>query len=151
MSLLQDEWKYPISADNFDPSDPLVNTGDELMFVYATITYHLLHAQQAVTRTAEQVPISYRGVDYTEPGTYDIEVGGYYADFDRAHQIEGQLRNAWSAQALALTCYLAQGHANQATGELARMTTSGFGSVGPLFALAGAGLVWVSAAGRQRY
>ncbi len=144
MALLRDDWDYPVNERNLDPADPLVNTRDELMFQYATIVYHVLHGTQAVTLTAEQVPITYRGVEYTEPGTYNIEVGAYYAQLDRTHPIEGQLRAAWSPLALSLTSYLAAGHANQAAGELALATSLGIGAVGALFALGGGGLVWVS-------
>jgi hypothetical protein len=150
MSLLVDEWKYPVDRSNFDAADPLVNTRDELMFQYATIVYHVLHAKVNVSLSAAQVPITFRGVTYSEPGHYMIEVGAYYGELDRTHPIEGQLRAAWSPLALSLTSYLAAGHANQAAGELAFFLSLGMGSVGLLFALAGAGLVWVSVRPRQR-
>ncbi len=144
MALLVDEYQYPVDRSNFDPGDPVVNTRDELMYQYAVITYHVLHGTAAVTLTAEQVPITYRGVEYTEPGTYDIEVGAYYAELDRTHPIEGQLRGAWSPLALSLTSMLAAGHANQAAGELASATSLGIGFIGLLFAAAGGGAVWIS-------
>ena len=43
MSLLVDDWKYPVVESDFDPSDPLVNTASEYMYQMATITYHTLH------------------------------------------------------------------------------------------------------------
>lgn len=144
MVLLEETWKFPVNHANFNPADPIVNTRDELMFQYATITYHVLHGAVKVTLTAEQVPITYRGVTYTEPGVYEIAPEGYYADFDRTNPIESQLRAAWTPQALALTAALAGGHANQAAGELAYMTTLAVAGIGGLFALSGAGLVWVS-------
>lgn len=144
MALLVDEWKYPVNAANLDPADPLVNTRDELMYQYATITYHVLHGTVAVKLTEKDVPISYRGETYTAPGSYNITVEKYYAELDRSNPIERQLRDAWTPQALALTGALAGGHANQAAGELAMMTSLGMAGIGGLFALAGAGLVWVS-------
>lgn len=144
LALLEGDYAFPVNRDNLDPADPLVNTRDELMYQYATITYHVLHGTQDVTLTAEQVPITYRGVTYTEPGVYEIEVGEYYANLDRTHPIEGQLRAGWTAQALALTGTLAAGHANQAAGELALATTLGIGGIGLMFLAAGAGLVWAS-------
>lgn len=144
MKLLEDDWKFPVNHASFDPSDPIVNTRDELMYQYATITYHVLHGEVDVKLTAEQVPITYRGVTYTEAGTYKIAPEGYYADFDRTNPIESQLRAAWTPQALALTAALAGGHANQAAGELAFATTLAIGGIGLLFALSGAGLVWAS-------
>ena len=144
LALLEQDWKYPVNHDNLDPSNPIVNTRDELMYQYATITYHVLHGMQKVTLTAEQVPITYRGVTYAEAGEYEIEVGEYYANFDRTNPIEAQLRNAWTPQALAITGTLAAGHANQAAGELAQATTLAIGGIGLLFSAAGGGLVWVS-------
>jgi hypothetical protein len=144
MTLLEDDWRFPVDHANFDPSDPIVNTRDELMYQYATITYHVLHGAVKVTLTAEQVPITYRGVTYTEAGVYDIAPEGYYAQFDRTNPIESQLRAAWTPQALALVAALAGGHANQAAGELAFATTLAITGIGLLFAFAGAGLVWVS-------
>lgn len=143
MVLLKEDWKFPVNDASFDPSDPLVDTRDELMFYYATITYHVLHGEVDVKLTADQVPITYRGVTYTEAGTYKIAPQAYYAQLDRAHPIEGQLRNAWTPQALALTAALAGGHANQAAGELAQAVSLAVGGVGLLFAVGGVGLVWV--------
>ncbi len=144
LAMLEGEWKYPINHANLDPSDPLVNTRDELMYQYAVITWHVLHGKVGVQLTDEQVPITYRGVTYNEAGTYDIEVGAYYAELDRTHPIEGQLRGAWSPQALALLSALAGGHANEAAGEVAWFMSLAMGGMGLLFAVAGGGLVWVS-------
>lgn len=142
MDLLVKEYKYPVKTSDFNPDDPLVNTRSELMYEYTTITYHVLHSSVPVRLTEADVPITYRGVEYTEPGTYNITLEHYYAHLDRSNPIERQLREAWSAQAFALTSSLAGAHANQAAGELARMTTLGIGGIGLLFALAGVGLVW---------
>jgi hypothetical protein len=144
MDLLVQEYKYPVKMSDFDPNDPLVNTRSELMYEYATITYHVLHSTVPVTLTAADVPISYRGVDYTEPGTYNITLENYYAHLDRTNPIERQLRAAWSPLAFSLTSSLAGAHANQAAGELARMTTIGIGSIGLVLAAAGGGLVWAT-------
>lgn len=144
MKLLTEEWKFPVDPADFDPADPLVDTRSELMFQYATITYHVLHGEVDVTLTQEQVPITYRGVTYTEAGTYKIAPLDDYAAFDRTNPIEAQLRNAWTPQALALTATLAGGHANQVAGELAQATTLAIGGIGLLFVAAGSGLVWVS-------
>ena len=144
LDLLEKDFRYPVNHDNLDPDDPLVNTRDELMYEYATITYHVLRTSVPVTLTAADVPITYRDVTYTEPGTYNITLEHYYAHLDRTNPIERQLRAAWSPLAMSLTSALAGAHANQATGELARATTLGMGGIGLLFALAGAGMVWIS-------
>jgi len=150
LDLLEKDYKYPVNHDNLDPDDPLVNTRDELMFEYATITYHVLHSTVAVKLTDADVPITYRGVEYTEPGTYNITLEHYYAHLDRSNPIERQLREAWSPLAFSLTGSLAGAHANQAAGELARMTTIGIGSIGLVLAAVGAGIVWVGFAPRPK-
>jgi len=144
MDLLENDFEYPVNHDNLDPDDPLINTRDELMFEYATITYHVLHTAVPVTLTDADVPITYRNVTYTEPGTYNITLEHYYAHLDRTNVVERQLRNAWSPLALSLTSALAGAHANQAAGELARMTTLGFGGLGLLIAATGGAVIWVS-------
>ncbi len=144
MALLEEDWAYPVDHDNFNPDDPVVNTRDELMYQYAVITYHVLHGERTVTLTEADVPISYRGVTYTEPGEYQIAVEKYYAQLDRSNPIERQLREAWSPLALGLVAGLAAGHANQAAGELASVTSVGMAAIGFLFVLAGAGLIWIS-------
>ncbi|HEX2021291.1 MAG TPA: hypothetical protein VHH36_01150 [Candidatus Thermoplasmatota archaeon] len=144
LALLEGDWKFPVNRANLDPNDPVVNTRDELMFQYATITYHVLHGEVDVKLAAEQVPITYRGVTYDEAGTYKIAPLAYYAQLDRTHLIEGQLRAAWTPQALALTAALAGGHANQAAGELAQATSLAIAGIGLLFATAGGGLAWAT-------
>lgn len=145
MALLEDTWRYPVDESNFDPNDPLVDTRDELMYQYAVIVYHVYHGQTTVTLGADDVPITYRGVTYEEAGDYEIAPMAYYAELDRNHVIEGQLRSAWSPLALSLTAYLSSGHANQAAGELAFMTSLDVGGIGLLFVAAGGGLVWATA------
>lgn len=144
LEFLEVENQYPVNHDNLDPNDPIVNTRDELMYEYAVITYHVLHGSVDVELTEDDVPITYRGVEYTEPGTYEITVEKYYAQFDRQNPIESQLRGAWSPMVISLTSSLAGGHANQAVGELAYATTLGFTGIGLLFALGGVGLIWVA-------
>jgi hypothetical protein len=144
LDRLAADWKYPVNHKDLDPKDPVVNTRTELMYEYATITTHVLDSKVAVVLNATQVPITYRGVTYDAPGTYNITVEKYYAQMDRSNPIEAQLRNAWSPLALSLLGALAGGHANQAAGELARATTLGFTGIGLLFALGGAGLFWAS-------
>ena len=94
MSLLVDDWAYPVNSADLDPADPLVNTPTELMFQYATISYHVLHGTQTVVldEAAE-----YQGETFPA-GTYEFEVDGrYWTQFDRMHPIEGPARTAaWS-------------------------------------------------------
>ncbi len=144
LALLEQDWQYPVNHKNLDPNDPLVNTRDELMYQYATIIYHVKHSVVPVKLTAADVPITYHGVTYTEAGTYNITVEKYFAELDRNNPIEKQLRDSWSALALALTGSLAGAHANQAAGEIAQATTMGLGAIGLVIAFAGGGVVWAS-------
>lgn len=144
LDLLEKDFQYPVNHKDLDPKDPLVNTRTELMYEYATITYHVLHTSVPVRLSEAQVPITYRGITYSEPGTYNITLEHYYAHLDRTNPIERQLREAWSPLAMSLTSALAGAHANQAAGELARATTLGMAGIGLLFALLGAGMVWIS-------
>lgn len=149
MALLAHDWGYKVNQKNMDPKNPVVNTRDELMYEYATLTYHVMHSKVTVKLADKDVPITYRGVTYDKAGDYPIEVGKYYAQLDRANPIEKQLRDAWTPQYLGLTATLAAAHANQAAGELAQATTLAIGGIGLLFAAAGVGLVWVTVGSRS--
>jgi hypothetical protein len=40
MSLLANDWGYPVNPVELNPNDPLVNTGSEYMYQMATVAYH---------------------------------------------------------------------------------------------------------------
>ncbi len=46
MSLLVDDWGFPVVAADLNPNDPVVNTGSEYMYQMATVSYHTLHSTQ---------------------------------------------------------------------------------------------------------
>ena len=54
MALLTDDWGYPVVQSELNPNDPVVNTASEYMYQMATVAYHTLHGQPAVT-LAERV------------------------------------------------------------------------------------------------
>jgi hypothetical protein len=93
MTLLADDWAFPVNDADLDPNDPLVNTPTELMFQYATITYHVLNGTQTVVLDEA---VEYEGETFAA-GTYEFEVDGrYWTMFDRQHPIEGPARGqAW--------------------------------------------------------
>ncbi len=107
LSLIEDDWQFPLNRSHLDPKDPLVNTPDELMVQYAIITYHTLHSTQTVVLEADA---EYQGVVY-EAGTYEFDVDGrYFTDFNRSHPIEGLVRDqAWSPLAFGLLANLIGG------------------------------------------
>ena len=55
MDMLENEWGYPVSDREMDPSDPLVNTASEYMFQMATITSHVIHGTTPITLTEDML------------------------------------------------------------------------------------------------
>ncbi len=70
MSLLVDDWGYPVVAAELNPNDPLVNTASEYMYQMATVAYHTLHSTQEVILTED---VEYNGELFTA-GTYDSQL-----------------------------------------------------------------------------
>ena len=54
MSLLKDDWDFPVVNGDIEPNDPLVNTASEYMYQMATISFHTLNSTQVVTLTADR-------------------------------------------------------------------------------------------------
>ncbi len=144
MTLLTEDWAYPVVESDLDPNDPLVNTGTEYMFMMATISYHVLHGTQTVVLTEDA---EYNG-EVFEAGTYEFDVDGrYWTDFDRLHPIEGPARSqAWSGVAHGLVGELGVGTVTHSALQLGLGLAAVLGGVGITSLLAGAGLWW---AGRE--
>ncbi|MFP5343022.1 MAG: hypothetical protein ACLGIJ_08875 [Candidatus Limnocylindria bacterium] len=147
MTLLTDEWGYPVQAAELDPNDPLVNTGTEYMYQMATVAYHTLNSTQTIVLPED---VEYKG-EVFKAGTYEFAVDGrYWADFDRAHPLEGPARaQAWTGVAHALIAELGVGTVTASALQLGLGLSGLFAGVGFAFILAGAGLVWVSRAERE--
>ncbi len=153
MSLLVDDWGYPVKDADLDPSDPLVNTASEYMFQMATIGYHILHGTQTVVLDDA---VEYNGETFGA-GSYDLVVntvgseervaaglGGYWTDFDRQHPIEGPARSqAWSGTAHGLFGELGVGTVTASTLQLGLGVSAMLFGVGLTVMLLGAGLFWV--------
>ena len=145
LSLIEDDWAFPLNRANLDPDDPLVNTPDELMVQYGIIYYHTLHGTQTVVLAED---VEYEGVVY-EAGTHEVSVDGrYFSDLDRRHPLEGPVRSqAWSPLAFGLTSTLLNGmNSDYISGMAHFMSWSIFMGLGFMFALAG---VFVFAGGVQ--
>ena len=142
MALLTNEWGFPVVAGELNPNDPIVNTQTEYMYQMATVAYHTLHSTQEVVLTAD---IEYEG-EVFKAGTYEFEVDGrYWADFDRAHPIEGPARaQAWTGVAHALIGELGVGTVTASALQMGLGMAGLFGGVGFSFILAGLGLVWAT-------
>ncbi len=142
MTLLTDEWGYPVVEADLDPNDPLVNTATEYMFQMATVGYHVLHGTQNVTLAA---PAEYDGVTY-EAGTHEVLVDGrYWTQFDRQHPLDGPARGqAWSGTVHGLFAELGVGTVTHSALQLGLALAGLFAGVGIVSIIAGSGMVWIS-------
>jgi hypothetical protein len=144
MTLLTEDWKYPVVDGDFDPADPVVNTASEYMFQMATITYHILHGTQIVVLTEDA---EYQG-EVFPAGTYEVPVDGrYWTDFNRSHPLEGPAREqAWSGTAHGLTAELGVGAVTHNVLQMGLGISAAVALTGLMGLLGGAGLVWASKA-----
>ena len=140
MSLLEDDWGYPVRTADLDPNDPLVNTATEYMYQMATIGQHVLHGTQTVvlTDTAE-----FNGETF-EPGVYEVEVAGrYWTGFDRTHPLDGIARGqAWSGTVHGLFGELGVGTVTASTLQLGLGVSALIFGLGLTLSLLGVGMFW---------
>lgn len=142
MTLLEEDWGYPVNMGQLDPADPVVNTPSEYMYQLATISYHVLHGTQTVVLDEE---VEYEGQIFA-PGTYEFEVDGrYWTDFDRRHPIEGPAREqAWSGTVHGLVGELGVGVAAYTSIQLGTALAGAFSALGLVSILVGLGLFWAA-------
>ena len=147
MSLLVDDWKYPVVQSDFDPADPLVNTASEYMYQMATVSFHTLHGTQTVVLPED---VTYNGKLY-KAGTYDFDVNGrYWTGFDRENPIEGIARDqAWSGTAHGLIAELGVGTVTASALQMGTALSGLLAGLGLTFILIGGGLVWSAAAKKE--
>ncbi len=143
MSLLVDEWNYPVVESELDPNDPLVNTASEYMFQMATIAFHTLHGTATVTLDED---VEYNGETFAA-GTYEVEGDGrYWTDFDRMHPLEGPAREMlWTGTAHGLIGELGVGTVTAQALTMGMALVGILAGVGAGFLLLGLGLVWAGA------
>jgi len=142
MSLLTEDWKYPVVQSDFDPNDPLVNTASEYMYQMATVTYHTLHGTVQVTLPED---VEYNGETFAA-GTYDVATEGrYWTGFDRTHPLYGPARAlVWTGTAHGLIAELGVGTVTATMLQMGLAVAAGFGALGLLGLILGLGLIWVS-------
>jgi hypothetical protein len=159
MTLLVEDWGYPVNEADLDPNDPLVNTASEYMFQMATIGYHVLHGTQTVVL---EETVEYNGETFPA-GTYEVVVnevgspervaaglGGYWTDFDRRHPLEGPARSqAYSGTAHGLFGELGVGTVTHSTLQLGLGMSAVIVGLGLTLVLTGIGLFWTSKAKRE--
>ena len=141
MTLLTQDWGYPVVESDLDPNDPLVNTATEYMYQMATIGYHVIHGTQTIVLAED---VEYNG-EIFPAGTYEFEVDGrYWTDFDRTHPIEGPARGqAWSGTVHGLFGELGVGTVTASTLQLGLAFAGVLAALGLTFLVAGGGLIWV--------
>ena len=143
MSLLKDDWKYPVVDSELDPADPLVNTASEYMYQMATISYHTLNGETEVTVPED---VEYNGETF-KAGTYPfVNDGRYWTGFDRMHPIEGAAREQlWSGTAHGLIGELGVGTVTAQALTMGLALSGLLAGIGATFLLVGLGLVWAGA------
>jgi hypothetical protein len=149
MTLLTDEWGYPVDKSELNPNDPVVNTASEYMYQMATISYHTLNGTQTVV--LEKDVTAADGTVY-KAGTYEFPIAHrYWSAFDRSNPIEAAAREqAWTGTAHALIAELGVGTVTASTLQLGLGIAALFAALGATIVLTGLGLVWATRAEKVR-
>jgi hypothetical protein len=160
MSLLEDDWGFPVVSGDLDPDDPLVNSATEYMYQMATISYHTLNGTQLVTLTEDDLTgedgtvateytcngetIAVPDPFPTEGVTCEFEVDGrYWTGFDRSDPVQAQARDmAWSGTAHALVAELGVGAATHSTLQLALGVAALLAGLGVVCTVSGVAFIW---------
>jgi hypothetical protein len=142
MTLLTDDWNYPVNGSDFDPGNPLVNTASEYMYQMATIVHHTVDGTQEVVLTED---VEYNG-EVFEAGTYEVAVAGrYWTDFDRQHPLDGPARElAWTGTVHGLVGELGVGTVTHSTLQMGLALAGVLAGLGATFMLTGTGMAWVA-------
>jgi hypothetical protein len=155
MTLLTENWGYPVNMSDLDPGDPLVNTASEYMYQMATIAFHTLHGTQTVVLEAdaegpngEIIPAGEYEVVVNEVGSPERVAagnGGYWTDFNRLDPLEGPARaQAWTGTAHALIAELGVGTVTHSTLQMGLALAGILAGLGLTFMFSGAGLFWAT-------
>jgi hypothetical protein len=140
MTLLTEDWGYPVVESELDPADPVVNTASEYMYQMATVGYHTLHGTQTVT-LAQDTEVN---GELFPAGSYDVPVDGrYWTDFDRTNPFDAQVRaGAWTGTVHGLFAELGVGTVTHSALKLGLALAGLFAGIGGTLLVAGAGLYW---------
>ena len=161
MQLLEDDWGFPVVEGDLDPDDPLINSATEYMYQMATINYHILHGEQAITLTADDIAGgiesgalepdgTYNGVveeyqgQVLEPGTYTVPVDGrYWTGFERTDILDGPARDAaWTGTAHGLVGELGVGAVTHSTLQLGLGIAGLLAGLGVVCTVMGVAFIW---------
>lgn len=144
MSLLVNDWRYPVVSSELNPNDPVVNTGSEYMYQMAAVSYHTLNGTQTVVLDEDFTATD--GTVYTAGVPYEIPVAGrYWSQFDRSNPIDAKVREqAWTGTAHALIGELGVGTVTASSLQMGVGLAGLFAGVGFTFIISGLGLVWAT-------
>ena len=164
MTMLTDEWGYPVSDREMDASDPLVNTASEYMYQMATVVYHVIHGTTEITlQEAQLVDADGNALTEVQVGDETLAVpspfpadgwtieypadGKYWADFDRTNPADAAARgDIWTGTVHGLVGELGVGTVTASALKLALGMTALLAGLGAIFLLTGAGLFWTAGA-----
>ena len=167
MTMLKDEWGYPVSDREMDPDDPLVNTASEYMYQMAVITHHVIDGTYPVTLTEDQLvdgegnaltEVAINGETVAVPDPFPaegwtVEVNGdgrYWQDFDRTNPVDGAVRPLiWTGTVHGLVGELGVGTVTASALKLALGLTALIAGLGVINLLTGAGLYWAAGPRKQ--
>ncbi len=149
MSLLVNDWGYPVDPSELNPSDPQVNTASEYMYQMATVSYHTLNG--AATVVLDEDVTAADGTIY-KAGTYEFQNDGrYWTGFDRSNPIEAAAREQiWTPTAHALIGELGVGTVTASALQLGLGMAALLAGFGGTMFLTGLGLVWATRAATER-
>ena len=149
MSLLVNDWGYPVDASELNPNDPQVNTASEYMYQMATVSYHTLHGTATVVLDEDVMAAD--GTIY-KAGTYEFQNDGrYFTGFDRSNPIEGAAREQiWTGTAHALVGQLGVGTVTVSALQMGLGMAAMLAGFGGTMFLTGLGLVWATRAASER-
>ena len=160
LTLLEDDWDFPVVESDLDANDPLVNTATEYMYQMATISHHVLDGVQTVVLTADDLTgddgtvateFDCNGETVAVPDpfpaegvTCDFNVDGrYWTGFDRSVPVQAAARDqAWSGTAHALVAELGVGAATHSTLQLALGVAALLAGLGVVCTVMGAAFIW---------
>lgn len=161
LTLLEDDWDFPVVGSDLDPNDPVVNTATEYMYQLATIGHHTLDGTQTVVLTADDITAAieseklaadgtYNGVveayqgQVLEPGAYDVPIEGrYWTGFERTDLLDGPAREqAWSGTVHGLFAELGVGATTHLTLQLALGVSALLAGLGVVCTVMGAAFIW---------
>ncbi len=173
LTLLGEDWHWPINDGELNPADPVTNTATEYMYQMATIAHHTLTGTQTVILTdtrewdgdgdgtiSPDAPV-YNGGEWDPstanqdaifmPGTYTVPVANrYWTGFNRMHPLDGPARElAWNGTVHGLFAELGVGATTATSLQMALGVVGVTALMGLGFVITGGGLIWAGMGGRK--